>query len=71
MEVISSNLRTADPQFRDNQVRMETLVRELKERLGQARAGGEQRAVDLHRSRGKLLVRERIGWWTPTLPSWS
>ena len=60
MEVIGSNLRTADPDFRDNRARMAALVQDLKERLEQARAGGGQRAVDLHRSRGKLLARERI-----------
>ena len=60
MEVIGSNLRTANRDFLDNQARMESLVRDLKERLTQARAGGGQRAVELHRSRGKLLARERI-----------
>ena len=60
MEVIGSNIRTTDPQFRDNQARMEILARDLKDRLALARAGGGQRAVELHRNRGKLLVRQRI-----------
>ena len=60
MEVIGSNLRTANRDFLDNQARMEALVRDLKERLGRARSGGGERAVELHRSRGKLLARERI-----------
>ena len=60
MEVIESNLRTADRDFLDNRARMEALVRELKELLRRARAGGGDRAVELHRSRGKLLARERI-----------
>ena len=60
MEVIGSNLRTADPDFADNQARMTALVRELRDRLTQARAGGGERTVSLHRSRGKLLARERI-----------
>ena len=60
MEVIASNVRTGDRDFLDNQARMEALVRDLKERLGRARAGGGERAVELHRSRGKLLARERI-----------
>ena len=59
MDVIGSNLRTADPDFRDNQARMEALVRDLKDRLAQARAGGGERTVELHRSRGKMLARER------------
>ena len=60
MEVIGSNLRTTDRDFLDNQARMEALVRDLKERLERVRAGGGQRTVELHRSRGKLLARERI-----------
>ena len=39
---------------------MEELVQEMKDRLARVRTGGGQRAVDLHRSRGKLLARERI-----------
>ena len=40
METIGSNLRTSSPDFRDNRARMEALVRDLKDRLAQARAGG-------------------------------
>ncbi len=39
---------------------MEALVRQLKGRLDLARAGGGERTVALHRSRDKLLARERI-----------
>ena len=60
MEVISSNIRTGDQDFLDNKARMAQLVRDLKDRLAEARSGGGQRAVDLHRSRGKLLARERV-----------
>ena len=60
MEVIGSNLRAADRNFQDNQARMEALVRDLKDRLAGVRGGGGERAVELHRSRGKLLARERI-----------
>ena len=60
MEIIGSNLRTSDYDFQDNQARMEVLVQDLKRRLAEARSGGGQRAIELHRSRGKLLVRERI-----------
>ena len=69
MEVIGSNLRTGNRDFLDNQSRMEELVRDLKERLAQVRTGGGQRAVDLHRGRGKLLARERIdGLVDPSTP---
>ena len=60
MEVIGSDARAGDRDFADNQARMSALVGDLKERLAAARAGGGQRAVELHRSRGKLLARERI-----------
>ena len=36
------------------------LVRELKERMDLAKKGGSERSVELHRSREKLLARERI-----------
>ncbi len=39
---------------------MEALVDELRERTAQVAAGGGERAVERHRSRGKLLARERI-----------
>jgi 3-methylcrotonyl-CoA carboxylase beta subunit len=39
---------------------MAGLVDELRERTDAAHLGGGQRAVDRHRSRGKLLARERI-----------
>ena len=72
MEVIASNVRTADRDFLDNQARMEALVRDLEERLGRARAGGGERAVELHRSRGKLLARERIeGLVDANTPFWN
>jgi acetyl-CoA carboxylase carboxyltransferase component len=39
---------------------METLVAELRERTAQVAAGGGEKAVERHRSRGKLTARERI-----------
>ncbi len=60
MDVIGSDRPGADPSFAGNQARMAAMVRELKERLADTRRGGGQQAVDLHRSRGKLLARERI-----------
>jgi len=60
MEAIGTNAATTGGDFRENQSRMEALVEELKERLALTREGGGQRTVDLHRSRGKLLARERI-----------
>ena len=40
--------------------RMSALVAELRERTALVAAGGGERALERHRSRGKLPVRERI-----------
>jgi acetyl-CoA carboxylase carboxyltransferase component len=50
--------QTAD--FTRRQARMQALVEELRERSGRVAAGGGERAIERHRSRGKLLARERI-----------
>lgn len=39
---------------------MEPLVEELREKLARVRQGGSKDAVEKHRSRGKLFVRERV-----------
>src|SRR5438045_9021662 len=50
--------RTDD--FARRQARMEQLVEELSARTAQVAAGGGDKAIERHRSRGKLLARERI-----------
>jgi acetyl-CoA carboxylase carboxyltransferase component len=49
---------TAD--FQANRERMESLVAELRERTARVSAGGGPEAVERHRSRGKMLARERV-----------
>ena len=46
--------------FKTRKQRMSGLVSELRERTAQVAAGGGERAIERHRSRGKLLARERI-----------
>src|SRR6188768_4338850 len=46
--------------FETRKQRMSGLVSELRGRTAQVAAGGGERAVERHRSRGKLLARERI-----------
>ncbi len=60
MDIIQSKIQTSSAEFKENYAAMEALVRELKERLSQVARGGSPRAVALHRSRGKLLARERV-----------
>jgi 3-methylcrotonyl-CoA carboxylase beta subunit len=53
----------ADPaaaEFGANRERMKALVSELRERTAEAARGGGDEAVEKHRSRGKLLARERV-----------
>jgi acetyl-CoA carboxylase carboxyltransferase component len=49
-----------DETFERRRERMEALVGELRERTTRVAAGGGEKAVERHRSRGKLTARERI-----------
>jgi 3-methylcrotonyl-CoA carboxylase beta subunit len=49
-----------DDMFDRRRERMEGLVAELRERTALVAAGGGERAVERHRSRGKLTARERV-----------
>ncbi len=49
-----------DETFERRRERMEALVAELRERTALVAAGGGEKAVERHRSRGKLTARERI-----------
>lgn len=46
--------------FKDNKKEFELLLKQYRERLSSATHGGSDRAVKLHKERGKLLARERI-----------
>ena len=60
MSVLTSHVdRGAEP-FEIRSARMQQLVAELRERTARVAAGGGERAVERHRSRGKLTARERI-----------
>jgi acetyl-CoA carboxylase carboxyltransferase component len=47
-------------EFDERRVRMEELVGELRERTTQVARGGGEKALEKHRSRGKLTARERV-----------
>src|SRR5215204_3681198 len=59
MALLQSNVERTD-EFARRRGRMEQLVEELRERTAHVARGGGERAVERHRSRGKLLARERI-----------
>ncbi|MCH9017824.1 MAG: methylcrotonoyl-CoA carboxylase, partial [Chloroflexi bacterium] len=60
MDVIESNIRTQDPDFKKNRKYMRTLAAELTENLRSVRERSDTDAAELHRSRGKMLVRDRV-----------
>src|SRR6188508_2773273 len=59
MAVLSSHVDASDA-FDERRARMEALVAELRERSSQVARGGGEKALEKHRSRGKLTARERI-----------
>ena len=59
MALLTSRLER-DGAFAAREQRMEELVAELRERTAAVAAGGGEKALERHRSRGKLPARERI-----------
>ena len=59
MTVLSSHV-LRDQAFTNRAARMEALVAQLRERTALVAAGGGERSLERHRSRGKLPARERI-----------
>ncbi|HEY3105911.1 MAG TPA: carboxyl transferase domain-containing protein, partial [Gaiellaceae bacterium] len=60
MAILDTRVERGGADFEANRARMEELVAELRERTAAAAEGGGPEAVEKHRSRGKLLARERI-----------
>src|SRR4030081_3792169 len=60
MAVLQTRVDTSSEESRANRGQYLTLVSDLRARLARARAGGGEESVRRHRSRGKLLARERI-----------
>jgi acetyl-CoA carboxylase carboxyltransferase component len=59
MAVLDSHVEPSD-EFEARRARMEELVAELRERTAQVARGGGEKALEKHRSRGKLTARERV-----------
>lgn len=60
MAKIISKIDPKSPEFQSNSNHQQTLIREVAEKQSWALAGGGAEALEKHRSRGKLPVRERI-----------
>lgn len=57
---IESKVDTKSKEYRENFERMQRFVSEYKEKLARVREGGPEKYRELHKSRGKLLARERL-----------
>ncbi len=60
MAILQSRLSTNSESYLANQAAMNEVVATLKKRLDHVHAGGGPEALEKHRSRGKMFVRERI-----------
>jgi acetyl-CoA carboxylase carboxyltransferase component len=60
LQKLKSKIDTGSSTFKKNKKNYLKLIRSYQEILHKVHLGGSQAAVDKHRSRGKLLVRERI-----------
>ena len=60
MAVLTSQLDREAEEFTRRRERMEALLAEVRERTAQVARGGGEKAMERHRSRGKLPARERI-----------
>ena len=60
MAILETRVDRDAPEFAANRERMEELVAELRERTAEIANGGGAEAIERHRSRGKMLARERI-----------
>ncbi|MGD9762874.1 MAG: carboxyl transferase domain-containing protein [Candidatus Binatia bacterium] len=60
MTRIETKLHSSDSGFQENRRRIQSLVDELRERMGWARSGGPEAAKRKHTERGKLLPRDRV-----------
>jgi acetyl-CoA carboxylase carboxyltransferase component len=60
LAILETKIDRASPVFVERRARTEALVAELRGRLDQVAGGGPPDAVERHRARGKLPVRERL-----------
>src|SRR5262245_27006573 len=58
--ILDSRADRSSDAFAVNRSRMEALVAELRDPTAQVEQAGGREAIEKHRSRGKLLARERI-----------
>ncbi|MDH3216007.1 MAG: methylcrotonoyl-CoA carboxylase [Candidatus Krumholzibacteria bacterium] len=57
---LESKVKTTSPEYRENYAHNRAKVQEFRERLARIKLGGPPKAVEKHKSRGKLTARERL-----------
>jgi acetyl-CoA carboxylase carboxyltransferase component len=57
---IESKVDTKSPEYKENFEQMKKIVGEYRKKLAKIQEGGPKKYIDLHKSRKKLLVRERL-----------
>ena len=57
---LESKIDTSSFEFKENKEHYLQLITNLKEQVQQIRKGGPEHARQLHQSRGKIFVRERL-----------
>ena len=57
---LATELNAQSADFKQNQLAMQKIVDEWRKRVALAKGGGGQKAIERHKSRGKLTARERI-----------
>lgn len=60
MQPLATSINAQSPEYRANAEHNKALLKELQQRLEKTRAGGGDDAVKKHKSRNKLMARERI-----------
>lgn len=60
MDILSSTLNLNDPEVKADRDAMSTIMESYREKLKLVTQGGGEKYVEKHKSRGKLLARERI-----------
>jgi len=60
MDVIESHIDTSSKEYKTNYTHYEKMVKDLKQKIAVAMKGGGEEKSKLHKSRNKMLVRERI-----------
>ncbi|MCK5024327.1 MAG: methylcrotonoyl-CoA carboxylase, partial [Thermoplasmata archaeon] len=60
MDAIESKIDINGQEFKDNKEHYLKMIADLKEKIEWAKAGGGEERIEIHRSRNKMLARERV-----------